>query len=200
MNTPTGKDTPMIAPFDGRIPRVGKDTYVSKTAQLIGDVAIGDNCYIGHGAILRGDYGSILIGAGTAIEESVVIHAPPGATAEIGEWVTAGHGAIIHGKCIRAGAVIGMGAILSLRSEIGEGAIVGEGTVVIMQQMIPPKVVAVGNPAKIIREVHDDDVAFWESVKLLYVDLAKKYIEQGMNADDIPASPEEMHAAIVDRQ
>ncbi|MBN1575208.1 MAG: gamma carbonic anhydrase family protein [Chitinispirillaceae bacterium] len=170
----------MLFTFDSRTPHAGRDTYVSETAQIIGDVTIGDNCYIGHGAILRGDYGRITIGAGTAVEEAVVIHAPPDESAEIGERVTVGHGAILHGKRIGRGAVIGMGAILSLRSEIGEGAIVGEGSVVTMKQVIPPRVVALGNPAKTVREVSANDAAFWERAKQLYIDLAKKYLDRGM--------------------
>ncbi len=67
----------MLYSFDNRSPQIGKETYVSETAVLVGDVRVGDNCYIGHGAILRGDYGTIEIGSATAIEEGVVIHAPP---------------------------------------------------------------------------------------------------------------------------
>jgi carbonic anhydrase/acetyltransferase-like protein (isoleucine patch superfamily) len=181
------KDSSMYFAFNGRRPQIGRHSYISDTAQIIGDVAICDNCYIGHGVILRGDYGRIIIGAGSAIEEAVVIHASPDETAEIGERVTVGHGAIVHGKRIGALAVIGMGAILSIRSEIGEGAIIGEGSVVTMKQMIPARVVALGNPARIVREVNADDIAFWEYAKQLYVDLAKKYLEQGLQP--VPAEP-----------
>ena len=168
--------------FNGCKPRVGKETYASESAQIIGNVAIGDNCYIGHGVILRGDYGGIIIGAGSAVEEGVVIHAPPGETAEIGERVTVGHGAIVHAKRIGSRAVIGMGAILSIRSEVGDGTIIGEGAIVTMKQIIPSNVVALGNPAKIVREVNADDVAFWERAKLLYINLAKNYLENGMKS------------------
>jgi carbonic anhydrase/acetyltransferase-like protein (isoleucine patch superfamily) len=159
---------------------VGNGTYVSDTAQVIGDVVIGDNCYIGHGCILRGDYGQIVIGSGCAVEESVVIHAPPDETNEIGERTTIGHGAILHGKRIGAGAVIGMGAILSIRSVIGEETIIGEGCIVTMSQVIPPRMVAMGNPAKVTRVVNIDESAFWELVKQRYIDLAKKYLGRGM--------------------
>jgi carbonic anhydrase/acetyltransferase-like protein (isoleucine patch superfamily) len=175
----------MYFAFNGRRPQVGSHSYVSDTAQIIGDVAICDNCYIGHGTILRGDYGRIIIGAGSAIEEAVVIHAPPNETAEVGERVTVGHGAIVHGKRIGALAVIGMGAILSIGSEVGDGAIIGEGSVVTIKQVIPARVVALGNPARMIREVNADDVAFWEHAKQLYVDLAKEYLEQRLKP--IPA-------------
>ncbi len=170
----------MLYRFDGKQPTVGRETYVSDIARVIGDVVIGSNCYIGHGAILRGDYGRIEIGDGTAVEEGVVVHAPPGETNRIGRSVTIGHGAVVHGRFIGDRAVIGMGAILSIWSEIGEGAIVAEGGVVKLKQVIPPKVVAAGNPAQIVREVSAKDAEFWSWGKQLYVDLAKKYLDEGM--------------------
>jgi len=170
----------MLYKFDGKQPTVGKDTYVSDIARVIGDVVIGSNCYIGHGAILRADYGRIEIGDGTAIEEGVVVHAPPGDTNRIGRRVTIGHGAVVHGKQIGRQAVIGMGAVLSIWSEIGEGAIVAEGSVVKLKQVIPPRVVAAGNPAQIVREINVKDEEFWAWGKQLYVDLAKKYLDEGM--------------------
>ena len=91
----------MLYKFDGKQPTVGKDSYVSDLANVIGDVVIGNNCYIGHGAILRGDYGRIEIGDGTAVEEGVIVHAPPGDTNRIGARVTIGHGAVVHGKVYR---------------------------------------------------------------------------------------------------
>jgi len=170
----------MIYEFDGRRPAIGDDTYVSETATVIGNVVIGDKCYIGHGAILRGDYGRIEIGEGTAVEEGVIIHAPPGETNRIGSRVTIGHGAIIHGKAIGDNTVIGMGAVLSIRSEIGEGSIIAEGCVVKMKQVIPPDVVVAGNPGRIARAKSPKDHESWDWVKQLYVDLAKKYLEKGM--------------------
>ena len=170
----------MLYKFDGKQPTVGNDTYVSDIATVIGDVVIGSNCYIGHGAILRADYGRIEIGDGTAIEEGVVVHAPPGDTNRIGRRVTIGHGAVVHGKQIGRQAVIGMGAVLSIWSEIGEGAIVAEGSVVKLKQVIPPRVVAAGNPAQIVREISAKDEKFWNWGKQLYIDLAKKYMDEGM--------------------
>ena len=174
----------MLYSFDDRKPEIGKETYVSETAILIGDVKIGDNCYIGHGAILRGDYGSIKIGEGTAVEEGAIIHAPPGETGIIGDKVTVGHGAIIHSKLIGDFTVIGMGAILSIRSEIGKHSIVGEGSVVSMNKKVPDSVVVAGNPARRIREVSQQDKEFWDWVKQVYIDLAKKYLDIGMHKLD----------------
>ncbi len=171
----------MIYRFDDKQPVTGKDTFISETATLIGDVIIGDNCYIGHGAILRGDYGRIEIGSGTAVEEGVIIHAPPDRINRIGENVTLGHGAVIHGKSIGNFVVVGMKAVVSIRSEIGEWAIVAEGSVVKMNQVVPDKTVVAGNPAKVVRKVSHEDKEFWEYGKQLYVDLAKKYLKLGMH-------------------
>ena len=171
----------MLYSFDGREPQIGNESYVSETAILIGDVIIGDNCYIGHGAILRGDYGTIKIGSGTAVEEGVIIHAPPDGTANIGRKVTIGHGAILHCEDIGDNSVIGMGAILSLHSKAGAWSIIAEGCVVKARQEIPDNVVAAGNPAKIVRKLSKKDENFWTWGKELYINLAKKYLKIGMH-------------------
>jgi carbonic anhydrase/acetyltransferase-like protein (isoleucine patch superfamily) len=170
----------MLYSFDNRKPTIGTESYVSETALVIGDVRIGNNCYIGHGAILRGDYGTIEIGDGTAIEEGVVVHAGPDRTCFIGNKVTVGHAAILHPKSIGDMSVIGMGAILSIRSEIGESAVVAEGAVVKADQKIPDGKVAVGNPARVVREISKKDTDFWGRGKQAYIDLAKKYLAIGM--------------------
>jgi len=164
--------------FRNREPQIGKDTYVSEYAILIGDVRIGDNCYIGHGAILRGDYGCIEIGSGTAVEEGVIMHAPPGETCRVGKKVTIGHGAVVHSSHIGDMAVIGMGSVLSICAEVGEESIVAEGSTVKMGQKIPPGIVARGNPAKVVRNVEDKDKKFWGWGKQLYIDLAKEYLQR----------------------
>ena len=170
----------MLYKFDGKNPEVGQGSYVSEEALVIGDVKIGDNCYIGHGAILRGDYGSIFIGPGSAVEEGVIIHAPPNEASLIGERVTIGHGAIVHSAKIGDFSVIGMGAVLSIRSEIGANTIIAEGAVVKMRQIIPDGVVAGGNPARVLRAISKKDIQYWEWGKQLYIDLAKKYLAGAM--------------------
>ncbi len=166
--------------FNGKQPIVGKDSYVSHLATVIGDVIIGNNCYIGHGAILRGDYGRIEVGNGTAIEEGAIVHAPPGETNRIGQKVTIGHGAMVHSKNIDDQAVIGMGSVISLWSEIGEWTIVAEGGIVKMKQIIPPRVVVAGNPAIIVRDLSVKDQDLWNWGKQVYIELAKKYLDEGM--------------------
>ena len=170
----------MLYQFDGNQPQVGTGAYVSELAQVIGDVVIGKHCYIGHGAIIRGDYGRIVIGNGTAVEEGVIIHAPPGDTQTIGEQVTLGHGAILHGRSIGDLAVIGMGAVVSIFSQVGQRSIVAEGSVVKLNQVVPEKVVAAGNPAQVVRAVTEQDEEMWAYGKQVYIELAAKYLEQGM--------------------
>jgi carbonic anhydrase/acetyltransferase-like protein (isoleucine patch superfamily) len=178
----------VIYGFDGRKPEMGKGAYISDHAIVIGDVKIGNCCYVGPGAILRGDYGKIVIGAGTAVEENVFVHAPPDQACRIGKKVTLGHGAIIHASSIRDMAVIGMGAVLSLGSKVGERTIVAEGAVVRMGQKVPAGVVVAGNPATVIRGVTPEDEVRWKKGKQLYIDLAKKYLIIGLqpvNRNDV---------------
>jgi len=124
----------LIYAFDEREPEIGRNVYISDEAVVIGDVKIGDGSYVGPGAILRGDYGRIEIGPGTSVEENVTVHAAPGRVCRIGKKVTLGHGAIIHAASVGDLAVIGMGAVLSLRANVGERAIVAEGAVKVSQK------------------------------------------------------------------
>jgi len=171
----------MLYRFDDQEPIIGINTYVSETAILVGDVQIGDECYIGHGAVVRGDYGKIEIDSGTAVEEGVVMHAPPKETCRLGQKVTVGHGAVVHSQDIGDQAVIGMGAVISLWVKIGNRSIVGEGTVVPMGKKFPEDVVITGNPAEIIRKVSQKDLDNWQWGKQLYIDLAKQYLEKGIH-------------------
>jgi len=164
----------------GKEPVVGEETYVSETAIVIGDVRIGRNCYIGHGSILRGDYGTILIADRVVIEEGVIVHAPPEEKCEICTDAVIGHGAIIHARRIGFGVGIGMGAILSIRSEVDDGSVVAEGAVVPKGKKIQGGIVVAGNPAKKIRDITDKDRKFWEYSVKLYVNLARMYLAWGM--------------------
>ncbi len=171
----------MLYSFRNRAPEIGRESYVSEQALLIGDVKVGDECYIGHGAILRGDYGSIEVGDGTAVEEGVVMHAPPGEVCRVGRKVTIGHGAIVHSASIGDLAVIGMGSVLSIFAVVGAEAIVAEGSTVKMGQKVPPSVVVRGNPAEVVRDTSEKDMQFWGWGKQLYIDLAREYLRDGMH-------------------
>jgi carbonic anhydrase/acetyltransferase-like protein (isoleucine patch superfamily) len=161
--------------FGERIPKVAPGAYVSDAARVIGEVTIGEECYIGHGVILRGDYGSISIGPGTAIEENAVVHIKPDGLIQIGERVTVGHGAVVHGKIIGDYAVIGMGSVICFEVEIGRWSIVAEGCVVPNGRVIPANKMVVGVPAQIVGNITEEQKEFWVWGKQLYVDLAHQY-------------------------
>ncbi len=161
--------------YDDRIPKIGKKVYISDSARVIGDIIIGDNCYIGHGAIVRGDYGKIIIGAGSAIEENAILHIRPNGILELEESVTVGHGAIIHGKQIKSHAVIGIGSVIGFDVVIGSWSIVAEGCVVPQNTIIPDEKITGGVPFKIIGDVKQKHKDFWTYGKQLYVDLARDY-------------------------
>lgn len=164
-----------ILRFEDRIPVIGKDSNVCSSAEVIGSVKIGDNCYIGFGARLRGDYGKIIIGSGSIIEDNCVIHARPDEQCIIGKRVTVGHGSILHNCTIHDSVVVGMGAIISDYAVVGEWSVIGEGAVVPNNKEIPAGKVAVGVPAKVIAETSEDYKALWNKYKDLYADLAKRY-------------------------
>jgi carbonic anhydrase/acetyltransferase-like protein (isoleucine patch superfamily) len=142
---------------------------------VIGDVVIGRECYIGHGAVLRGDYGSIRLGPGTAIEENVTVHIKPDGLCDLGERVTVGHGAILHCNRVADYAVIGMGAILSFEVEVGEWAIVAEGSVATRGMKLNAGKIFRGSPAREVGTVKQSHRDFWTFGKQLYVDLASRY-------------------------
>ena len=172
-----------IQAFEDRVPRIGEGTWVHPSADVFGDVVVGEACWIGPGARIRGDYGTIHIGSHCAVEDNCVIHARPDDVTRIGDWVTLGHGSIVHNATIRDWAVLGMGSIVSDWAEIGEWAVVAEGAVVRQRLAIPERAIAVGVPARVIdKRVDDDYVRDWTRFKKIYVSLAGRY-SRGLGPD-----------------
>jgi len=166
----------MINTFEGKTPVIKDDTYVHPSADVFGDVDIGSGCWIGPGARIRGDYGRIVIGDYTSIEDNCVIHARPDEQTTIGNWVTVGHGAIVHNATIRDWVVLGMGSIVSDWAVIGEWAVIAEGAVVTQRQEIPGSAIAVSVPARVLdKRVEDAFKKEWAQFKKVYVDLARRY-------------------------
>ena len=166
-----------IATFEGKSPRIGSESYVHPSADVFGDVTIGERCWIGPGARIRGDYGTIVIGDCCSVEDNCVIHVRPGEQTTIGNWVTIGHAAVIHNvKRIHDYVIVGMGAVVSDWAVVGEWAAVGEGAVVRQAQEIPAEHIAVGVPARVLDKlVGEDYKAQWTRFKQTYVDLALRY-------------------------
>ncbi|MBI2955599.1 MAG: gamma carbonic anhydrase family protein [Chloroflexi bacterium] len=141
--------------FEGNRPTVGAGSFVHAEAVIIGDVVIGEGCYIAAGAVLRGDWGSIRIGNGCNIQENCVLHAGPDAAVLLEDECHIGHGAIIHQAHLGKHVLVGMGAIVQDRSYIGEGCIIGAGCVMRMDSDIPPRKIVVGVPGEIFSDVSE---------------------------------------------
>ncbi len=165
-----------VSEFEGRKPVLGKGTYVHPSADVIGAVTIGSGCWIGPGARIRGDYGTIVLGDNTSVEDNCVIHARPNESTRIGNSVTIGHGCIIHNATVHDYAVIGMGSVVSDYAVVGRWAVVAEGAVVRQRQEIPAESIAVGVPAKVLdKTVGEEYKAEWSRFKDIYADLARRY-------------------------
>jgi phenylacetic acid degradation protein len=168
--------------FEGKRPTIGKGTFVPETADVIGDVIIGKDCFIGVGARLRADYGRIRIGDRTSIQENVVIHARENGETLVGSNVQLGHGCILHNATVKDNAVIGIGAILTDFSIVGNWAIIGEGAVV--RGEIPDEKIAVGVPAKVVGDVEEKHKEEWQYYKDKYADLAHTRYPKGFKRID----------------
>ena len=164
--------------FEGKRPTIGKTSFVPESADIIGAVVIGEGCFIGVGARIRGDYGRIRIGDRTSVQENVVIHAREGDQTVVGSNVQLGHGCILHNCTVKDNAVIGVGAILTDFSVVGDWAIVDEGTVV--RGEVPDGKIAVGVPAKIIGDVTEQHKQEWQYYKDKYAELASVRYPAGL--------------------
>ena len=145
-----------IYAFEGAVPVVHPTAFVHPNAAVTGHVTIGRDVYIGPGAALRGDWGAIEIADGCNVQESCTIHMFPGVTVVLEEAAHIGHGAVIHGARIGKNALVGMNAVVMDDAVVGAGAIVGALSLVPAGMVIPERKVAVGNPAKIVKDVSDE--------------------------------------------
>lgn len=161
----------MTYAFKGFIPVVHPSAYVHPQAAVTGNVIIGKEVYIGPGAALRGDWGGIVIKDGCNVQENCTIHMFPGVTVVLEESAHIGHGAIIHGAHIGRNVMIGMNSVIMDEAEIGDESIVGALSFVKAKMIIPPRSLVVGNPAKIVKEVSDEMIAWKTKGTQLYQTL-----------------------------
>ena len=160
-----------IFEFKGFVPVVHESAYVHPNATVTGNVFIGKNVYIGPGAAIRGDWGGIEIADGCNVQENCTIHMFPGVTVKLDEGAHVGHGAVIHGAHLGRNCLIGMNSVIMDNVEIGEECIVGALSFVKADSIIPRRSLVVGNPAKIIKEVSDEMIAWKTKGTALYQSL-----------------------------
>lgn len=161
----------MFYEFNGYQPVVHESAFVHPQANVTGNVVIGAQVYIGPGAVLRGDWGQILIEDGCNVQENCVVHMFPGKQVVLRESAHIGHGAIIHGATVGRNALVGMNAVLMDDVEIGDNCIVGALCFVPANMTIPNQKLVVGNPAKIIKDLPDEMVAWKREGTALYQQL-----------------------------
>jgi phenylacetic acid degradation protein len=161
----------MFYEFRGHRPVVHESAYVHPQAIVTGHVSIGASVYIGPGAAIRGDWGHIVIADGCNVQENCTIHMFPGVTVRLDEGAHIGHGAVIHGAHIGRNALIGMNSVIMDDVQIGPECIVGALCFVKAGEKIPPRSLVVGNPARIVREVSDDMLAWKTEGTRLYQQL-----------------------------
>ncbi|WP_151734492.1 gamma carbonic anhydrase family protein ['Paenibacillus yunnanensis' Narsing Rao et al. 2020] len=161
--------------YGNYIPRLHDSVYVAEGAKLVGDVQIGRDSSVWFNAVLRGDLAPVVIGERCNIQDGVIGHVAEGLPLVLGESVSVGHSAIIHGCRIGRGTLIGMGAIVLNGAEIGEYALIGAGSVVTENKAIPPYTLALGSPAKVIRELTEQDLQRMARTCESYVTKAGEY-------------------------
>lgn len=163
----------MIYEFKGFRPVIHESSFIHPQATVTGNVIIGKDVYIGPGAAIRGDWGGIEIHDGCNVQENCTIHMFPGVTVVLEESAHIGHGAIIHGAHIGRNCMVGMNAVIMDNVELGAESIVGALAFVKAESQIPPRSLLVGNPAKIIKQVSDEMIAWKTKGTQLYQSLPK---------------------------
>jgi phenylacetic acid degradation protein len=154
--------------FDGFIPVIHESAFIHPNATVTGNVIIGRDVYVGPGAAIRGDWGGIVLEDGCNVQENCVIHMFPGVTVVLEKSAHIGHGAIVHGAHIGENALIGMNAVIMDNAHVGAGCIIGALCFVPTEMQIPPRKVVVGNPAKIVKDVSDEMLAWKTEGTALY--------------------------------
>lgn len=163
--------------INGLVPVVDPTAFVHPTAILTGDVIVGPRCYVGPAASLRGDFGRIVLEAGSNVQDCCVMHGFPGTDTVVEEDGHIGHGAVLHGCVVKRNAMVGMNAVVMDEAVIGESAIVAACAFVKAGVEIPPRSLAVGTPAKVIRTLTDDEIAWKVSGTKSYQDLTIRSLQ-----------------------
>ncbi|MCE2509934.1 MAG: transferase hexapeptide repeat family protein [Alphaproteobacteria bacterium] len=151
---------PIVYSYEGLTPVVPDTSFVHPTAVLIGDVIVGEHCYIGPGASLRGDLGRLTIGDGSNVQDNCVLHSFPGKDVILEPDSHVGHGVVLHGCIVRRNALIGMNSVIMDGAEIGEDSFVAAMTFVRSEFRVPPRTLVAGIPAKVLRELTDEEIAW----------------------------------------
>ena len=163
-----------IYQFLNFVPVVHETAFIHPQANVTGDVVIGAHCYVGPGAVLRGDWGRIILEEGVNVQENCVVHMFPGTETTLKKMAHVGHGAIIHGGTLGENVLIGMNAVVMDHCSVGAGSIVGALAFVPQNSVIPERSIFVGNPGKVVKQVSDEMLTWKTEGTALYMELARE--------------------------
>ena len=169
----------MIRSYQGRLPEIASSCYVDISAQVLGDVTLGENSSVWCNAVLRGDVNSIRVGANSNVQDCCVLHGQRNLySVTVGDWVTIGHNATVHGCVVEDAVLIGMGVTILNDCRIGEGSIIAAGAVLPEHTVVPPRTLWAGVPGKLRRELGDEDRKMILEYAKNYLDYTKIFLEE----------------------
>lgn len=165
----------MIYSLDNGTPQRGENVFVAHTATVVGDVVLGNDVGVWFGAVIRGDNERITVGNGTNVQDCCVLHTDPGCPLNIGDNVTIGHKAMLHGCTIGNWALIGINAVVLNNARIGESCLIGANTLITDGKEIPDNSLVVGSPGRVIRKLNDSEIDMLKRFNQSYIDKIKRY-------------------------
>ncbi|WP_027964388.1 gamma carbonic anhydrase family protein [Halalkalibacillus halophilus] len=168
----------MLLPYKGKYPEIDETVYLAEDVVISGDVEIGAYSSIWFKTVIRGDVSPTIIGKNVNIQDQSMLHQSPNQPLILEDGVTVGHQVLLHSCHIKENALIGMGATVLDGAEIGENAFIGAGSLVPPGKTIPPNSLAFGSPAKVIRDVTDEDIKEMNRIRQSYIDKGQVYKEQ----------------------
>jgi carbonic anhydrase/acetyltransferase-like protein (isoleucine patch superfamily) len=168
---------PHVIAVGDRVPDIAPSAWIAPTATVVGEVTVGPSTGVFYSAVLRADLESVAIGAGSNIQDAAVVHADPGRPARIGDGVSVGHGAILHGCTVEDGCLVGMNATVLNGAIIGEGSLVAAGALVLEDTVVPPRSLVAGVPAKIRRELTAAEVEHCRANATTYEELTRQHAQ-----------------------
>jgi carbonic anhydrase/acetyltransferase-like protein (isoleucine patch superfamily) len=166
---------PLVVAIGARAPQIDPGAWIAPTASIVGDVTLASGASVWYGAVLRADTASVMVGHDTNIQDGAVLHADPGYPCQLGDGVTVGHGAVVHGAKVGSGSLVGMGARILNGARIGERCMVAAGALVPEDFDCPPGVLLVGTPAKVRRELNESEFAMLAENAAEYAENAQRH-------------------------
>jgi phenylacetic acid degradation protein len=179
-----------IYAIDDLVPVVHPEAFVHPRAVLIGDAIVGAGCYVGPGAVMRGDFGRVQLEEGANLQDNCVMHGFPGTLCVVRRNGHIGHGAILHGCEVGENALVGMNAVIMDDAVVGESAIVAAQALVKSKEMVPPRTLWMGSPARYIRDLTDKEIAWKAAGTKEYQDLARRCLATLTEVEPLTALPE----------